>query len=152
MCRGKRTVSGILRALGLSQASGCSKYHRIVNSLDWSPKQGSSILLKILLKLVDQERPVILIDETLELRKGKKIQAKGYYRDAVRSSKSQVVNTTGLKWLLMALSFGFNFAVRAFALPFFTVPEPLEKSTKKQGKRHKTTLDCSIQMVKQLVR
>ena len=145
-------MAGILRAIGLSQESGFSKYHRILNSLDWSAKRGSAILLKMLLKIVGKERPVVLIDETLERRKGKKIRAKGYYRDAVRSSRSQVVNTTGLKWLVMALSFRFNFAKRAFALPFFTVLEPSEKSTKKQGKRHKTTLDWSVQMVMQLVR
>ena len=52
----------------------------------------------------------------------------------------------------MALSFRFNFAVRAFTLPFFTVLEPSEKSTKQLGKRHKTTLDLSIQIVLQLVR
>ncbi len=39
-------------------------------------------------------------------------------------------NAAGLKWLVMALSFRFNFAKRAFALPFFTVLEPSEKSTK----------------------
>lgn len=152
LCKGKRTVTGILRATGLSQNKGFSKYHRILNSLDWSLKRGSEILLKMLLKMVGKERLVILIDETLERRKGKKIRAKGYYRDAVRSSRSQTVNTMGLKWLVMALSFRFKFSVRAFSLPFFTVLEPSEKSTKKQGKRHKTTLDWSVQMVKQLVR
>jgi DDE superfamily endonuclease len=152
LCRGRRTVTGILRTIGLSQDRGFSKYHRILNSLDWSAKRGSSILLKILLKIIGKERPVILIDETLERRKGKKIRAKGYYRDAVRSSRSKTVNTTGLKWMVMALSFRFNFARRAFALPFFTVLEPSEKSTKNQGKRHKTSVDWSIQMVMQLVR
>jgi hypothetical protein len=152
LCRGKRTVTGILKATGLSQNKGFSKYHRILNSLNWSPKRGSEILLKMLLKMIGKERPAIFIDETLERRKGKKIRAKGYYRDAVRSSRSQVVNTMGLKWLVMALSFRFNFAKRAFALPFLTVLEPSEKSSKKQGKPHKTTLDWSIQMVMQLVR
>ncbi len=152
LCRGNRTVTGILRATGLSQNKGFSKYHRILNSLDWSSKRASEILLKMLLKMVGKERPVILIDETLERRKGKKIRAKGYYRDAVRSSRSNPVNTMGLKWLVMALSFRFSFVVRAFALPFFTVLEPSERSTKNQGKRHKTTLDWSIQMVRQLVR
>jgi hypothetical protein len=152
LCRGRRTVTGILRAIGLSQEPGFSKYHRILSRLDWSAKSGSAILLKILLKMVGKERPVILIDETLERRKGKKIRAKGYYRDAVRSSRSKTVNTTGLKWLVIALSFRFSFSKRAFALPFFTVLEPSEKSTKKQGKRHKTTLDWSVQMVMQLTR
>ena len=98
LCKGNRTVAGILRATGLAQNKGFSKYHRILNSLDWSPKRGAEILFKMLLKLVGKKRPVILIDETLERRKGKKIRAKGYYRDAVRSSRSQVVNTMGLKW------------------------------------------------------
>ena len=102
--------------------------------------------------MAGQGRPVFLIDETLERRKGKRIGAKGYYRDAVRSSRSKPVNTSGLKWLVLALSLRLNFAKRAFALPFFTVLEPSEKSTRQQGKRHKTTLDWSIQMVKQLVR
>jgi hypothetical protein len=47
---------------------------------------------------------VLLVDETLERRRGKKIKAKRYYRDAVRSSQSRVVNTMGLKWLVMAIS------------------------------------------------
>ena len=152
LCNGKRTVTGVLRATGLAQGKGFSKYHRILNSLDWSPKHASKILLRMLLKMGGQERPVILIDETLERRKGKKIRAKGYYRDAVRSSRSQPVNTTGIKWLVMALSFRFRFAMRAFALPFFTVLVPSEKSTKQQGKRHKTTLNWSVQMAMQLVR
>ena len=66
LCRGSRTVTGILRATGLSQKKGFSKYHRILNSLDWSPKRGSEILLKMILKMIGSERPVILIDETLE--------------------------------------------------------------------------------------
>ncbi len=39
---------------------------------------------------------MFFIDETLERRRGKKIRAKGYYRDAVRSSKSQLVKALGL--------------------------------------------------------
>jgi len=65
LCKGDRTVTGILRATGSSQNKEFSKYHRILNSLDWSPKRGSEILLKMLLKMVGKERPVILIDETL---------------------------------------------------------------------------------------
>lgn len=40
--------------------------------------------------------PIILgIDDTIERRKGKKIKAKGIYRDPVRSSNSQVVKVSG---------------------------------------------------------
>lgn len=52
----------------------------------------------------------------------------------------------------MALSIRFKFAKRAFALPFFSILEPSKKSAKTRGKRHKTTLDWSVQMMMQLVR
>lgn len=152
LTRGKITVTGILRTLGLSLNKSYSKYHRVLNRLDWSPRIGAHILLKMLLELIEHVKIVFLIDETLERRKGRRIRAKGYYRDAVRSSRSQVVKTSGLKWLVMALSVRFSFSKRAFALPFFSILQPSKKSVKAEGKRYKTTIDWSIQLVSQLVR
>lgn len=153
LCRGKRTVCSILRTLGLENESGFSKYHRLLNHAKWSARQGSYILFKMLLQCIPKgSRPVIFIDETLERRKGRKIKEKGLYRDAVASTKSNVVKRYGLKWLVMSLSVHFPFAKRAFALPFFTVLEPSSRSCKQQKKRHKTTMDWSRQMIKQLIR
>jgi len=50
-----------------------SKYHCILNDLNWSPKQGAFILLKMILKRLGDERAVTLIDETLERPKDKRI-------------------------------------------------------------------------------
>jgi hypothetical protein len=48
--------------------------------------------------------PIIMgIDDTIERRKGKKIKAKGIYRDPVRSSHSHFVKVSGLRWLSMML-------------------------------------------------
>lgn len=108
LCRGKRTVCSILRVLGLQNAPGFSKYHRLLNRAKWSARQGSHILLNMLLPCIPEgTRSVIFIDETLERRKGKKIKEKGLYRDAVASSKSNVVKRYGLKWLVMSLSIRF---------------------------------------------
>ena len=100
LCKGKRTVCSILRALDLQKETGFSKYHRLLSYVNWSPLKGASILLNMLVKYA-KNRFVFFIDETLERRKGKKIKAKGFYRDAVRSSKSHAVNASGLKWLVM---------------------------------------------------
>jgi hypothetical protein len=153
LCRGRRTVCSILRTLGLQNEPGFSKYHRLLNHAKWSAMQGSCILLRMLLQCIPKGvRPVIFIDETLERRKGKRIKEKGLYRDAVASTKSNVVKRYGLKWLVMSLSIRFSFAKRSFALPFFTVLEPSSRFCKQQKKRHKTTMDWSRQMIKQLVR
>jgi hypothetical protein len=99
LCVGKRTVCSALRMVGLGSEPGFSKYHHLLNRTEWSLLKAAKILFFMLLKLVPDKHPlVVFVDETLERRKGKKIKAKGYYRDAVRSSQSNVVKTTGLKW------------------------------------------------------
>jgi hypothetical protein len=55
---------------------------------------------------------VIGIDDTIERRWGHKINARGIYRDPVRSSKGHFVKTSGLRWLsaqlLVAVSMNFG--------------------------------------------
>jgi hypothetical protein len=107
----------------------------------------------MILPLIPEGAPIVLsTDETLERRKGKKIRAKGYYRDAVRSSKSQVVKTSGLKWLVFALSVKLPFIERVLAMPFLTILEPSKKSDEACKKRHKTTLDWTCQALGQICR
>lgn len=83
----------------------------------------------------------------LERRRGKKIKAKGVYRDAVRSSQSKVITSFGLKWECMMLIVQLPWSKRPWALPFLTVLAPSKKSNEKAGCRHKTSLDWTRQMV-----
>lgn len=149
LCMGKRTVCSALRAMGLNNETAFSKYHQLLNRTEWSSLKAAKILFFMLLTLV-RGPVVLLIDETLERRKGKKIKAKGYYRDAVRSSKSQVVKTSGLKWLVMALSVRLPFIPRALALPFLSVLQYSKKCDAQCKRRHKTTLKWSGQMIRQI--
>jgi len=153
LCRGKRTVCAALRVMGLSNETSFAKYHHILNRVQWSSILASKILLFMLVSVIGTENPLVMfIDETLERRKGPKIKAKGYYRDAVRSSRKCVVKSSGLKWLSLAVSWRFPFSVRYFALPFMTILEPSKKSDQLANKRHKTTLKWTIQMLIQVVR
>lgn len=153
LCNGKRTVCGVLRALGLQNAAGFSKYHRLLNKVTWSTGKGALILLRMLCQLfTGDSKIVIAVDETLERRKGKAITTKGFYRDAVRSTKSNEVNVQGVKWVVMALVVRLPYVLRAFALPFFSVMEPSSSYNKSRGKRHKTTIDWTCQMMLQVVR
>lgn len=152
LCTGKRTVCAALRAMGLAHESTFSKYHYLLNRVEWSTRKAAKILFFMLLIFVCNNRTlVLLIDEMLERRRGKQIKAKGFYRDAVRSSQSKIVNTMGLKWLVMALS-RLPFLSRAFALPFFSVLEPSKKCNEARNCRHKTSLHWTIQMILQVRR
>ena len=90
---------------------------------------------------------VIGFDDTIERRWGKKIKARGIYRDAVRSSKSFFVKTSGLRWLSFMLLTEVPFAKRVRALPFLTVLCPSERYDTTRGIRHRKLTDRARQAI-----
>jgi hypothetical protein len=150
---GNRTVTSCLRVMGLEHDPCFTNYHRVLNRAKWNTLQASKILLGLLILLVPPGAPLIIgVDETIERRKGKRIKAKGVYRDAVRSSEKHVVKCFGLKWISMMLIVALPWAKRCWALPFLTVLAPSEAYNKEKGKRHKTTVDWTRQMIMQVSR
>ena len=148
LCRGPRRISSILRVLGLSNINNFSKYHRVLSRAKWDGLRLAKILLSLLLQLLPSSWPILIaVDETLERRQGQKIKAKGLYRDAVRSSQSNVVISSGLKWESMALIMPLPWCKRPWALPFLTVLAPSKRANEVAGKRHKTSIDWTKQMV-----
>jgi DDE superfamily endonuclease len=149
LCRGARTVTAVLRVMGLGQERRFEKYHRVLSRARWSGLQGSKILLGLLVQLLPSSWPIVIgTDDTLERRRGKNITAKGCYRDAVRSTATHVVTCYGLKWVAMMLLVPLPWSQRAWALPFLTVLAPSQRANTQAGTRHKTTLDWTIQMMK----
>src|SRR5215207_4624478 len=95
---GKRTVSSALRAMALDQSKTFHRYHRVLSRAKWSSLEMSRVLLDSLVEaFVAEGDPLVVdVDETLERRQGKRIAAKGVYRDPVRSSHSRLVKTSAL--------------------------------------------------------
>jgi hypothetical protein len=150
---GKRTVSALLRIVGLSREKNFHKYHRVLSLSCWSAHKASLLLLRQLLSCFLPKGPVIVgIDETLERRWGSKIAQRGIYRDSVRSSSSQFVKSSGLRWISLMLLFPLSWSKRVWALPFLTVLAPSERYNKGQGKTHKKLTDWARQMLLQLRR
>ena len=150
---GKRTVTSVLRIMGLSQEKHFQTYHRVLNRAVWSSLAASRILLQLLVRAFAPEGPLVFgLDDTIERRWGARIAARGIYRDPVRSSRSQVVKVSGLRWLCMMLLVPIPWAARIWALPFLTALCPSQRYHDSQGRRHKTLTDWARQMVKQLRR
>ena len=57
-------------------------------------------------------------------RLGPRIEAKGVYRDAVRSSQSPFVKAMGLRWISLMWIVRIPRAGRVWTLPFLTVLAP----------------------------
>jgi hypothetical protein len=92
---------------------------------------------------------VLGIDDTIERRRGKRISAKGIYRDPVRSSKGHFVKASGLRWLSLMLLAPIPWAGRSWALPFLTALAPSERYCRERGRRHKKLTDWARQMALQ---
>jgi hypothetical protein len=150
---GKRTITSVLRVLGLSQETKFHKYHRVLSLARWCALQGARILLSQLLDAFLADGPVVVgIDETVERRWGSQIKKRGIYRDSVRSSHAHFVKCSGLRWISLMLLMPLSWAERVWALPFLTVLAPSERYGKEAGKRHKQVTDWARQMLLQLKR
>jgi hypothetical protein len=149
LCRGPCTVAAVLRVMGLGAEKRFGKYHRVLSRARWSGLQGAKMLLGLLVRVLPPDWPVwVGVDETLERRQGHKIKAKGRYRDAVRSTQKVVVKCYGLKWVSMMLLVPLPWSSRVWALPFLTVLAPSKRANEAAGRRHKTTIDWVVQMMK----
>lgn len=151
LCRGGRTVCGALRVLGMRGEENFDKYHRVLSRASWNPLKGGKILLKQLMEGMTGPL-VIAVDEHIERRQGRKIKAIGCYRDAVRSSQKHLIKCFGLKWITVMVLKQYSWVPRLLALPFLTILASSEKANEKAGRRHKTTINWTVQLVKLLRR
>ena len=156
---GRRTVASILRITGLARERRFVNYHRVLNRAasvepkagsTWCPRAASRLLLGLLVAAFAPAGPVVLgIDDTIERRRGKRIAAKGIYRDPVRSSHGHFVKASGLRWLSLMLLVPIPWAERIWALPFLTALAPSERHCRERGRQHKKLTDWGRQLVLQ---
>ena len=138
----RRTLTSVLRILRRAQERRFVNVHRVLNRTAWCPRCGSRILLEMLIAAFAPRGPVILaLDDTIERRRGKRIAAKGIYRDPVRSSDSHFVKASGLRWMSLMLLAPVPWAGRVWALLFLTALVPSERACRERGRRHKSLLD-----------
>jgi hypothetical protein len=150
---GQRTVTAVLRIMGLSAEKHFQNYHRVLNRVVWSSREASRLLLGMLVAAFAMFGPIVFgLDDTIERRRGAKIKAKGIYRDPVRSSHSHFVKASGLRWLSLMLLAPIPWARRIWALPFLTMLAPSERYYQERKRAHKKLTDWARQALLQLRR
>jgi len=150
---GKRTVTQVLRVMGLEDQVGFGRYHEVLNRARWDARAlAQRLLLHLLDRLLPSGPVVIGIDDTIERRWGAKIKTRGIYRDPVRSSKGHFVKTSGLRWLSLMLVVPIRWSGRQWALPFLTILAPSARWSETHRGRHKTLTDWARQAILQTKR
>ena len=148
----ERTITAVLRVMGLSGERQFQNYHRVFNRAQWSPLRVSQRLVNLLVsQLVAPEGELVLVgDETIERRYSERIQQVGHYRDPLLSSRRRTISVKAIRWLCVALVVKVSWARRAWALPFLTVGAPSPAVSLRLGRRHRTVIDRLGQIVRVL--
>ena len=153
LARGQRTVTAVLRVMGLSDETHFVNYHRVLQRAVWSSLAVSRTLLLLLIQTFVATGPILIGgDDTIERRWGLKIAARGIYRDPVRASQSHFVKASGLRWLTLMLLVPVPFAQRVWALPFLTILAPSEGYYAGKARTHKKLTDWMRQALLQIRR
>jgi hypothetical protein len=152
LTRGRHTVTGMLRTVGLLASGHWSDYHRVFSRASWSLWPLGHVLARAILACTDPEAPVLLaVDDTTAGHRGAKVYGKGCHHDAVRSSHSHVVWRWGHKWVVLAVSVKFPFTTRRWALPVLVALYRPPKLDEAEGRRHKTPLHLARQLTATMI-
>lgn len=148
---GRRTVASALRVMGLAHERRFTNYHRLLNRDTWSCLAAGRILLGLVLAVLPPDAPLVLAaDDTIERRNGRRITAKGCYRDPVRSSKKHPIKCFGLKWVVLAVLVPVPWGGRVWALPVLAALHWPEGKGRRRG--HKSAIDWARQLALQVRR
>jgi len=146
LCRSGHTICGYLRVLGLKGEKSFANYHHLLNRSKIDMFKAAKILMKMVLPLADTQI-ILIVDEHLERRRGKKIKAKAVYRDPVASSKKWKVKCFGLKWVVVSMLIKFPWSKRPFALPIFCALRLPEDHPKNLRRKIRSGVDIACQIL-----
>ena len=135
-------MSAALQIMGLGAARNFALYHYVLNRARWNSRAIARPLLTMILDRFLPVGPVVIgLDDTIERRWGRKIAARGIYRDPLRSSHGHFVKTSGLRWLSAMAMVPVPWTRRRWALPFLTILAPSERYNTAHRRRHKKLTD-----------
>jgi len=117
--RGRRTITAMLRAAGLSSGQHYSAFYRFFSKAVWSECLLWRAWATMLVGTFYPTGDIFYCgDDTLLKHRGPKIHGAGIFRDAVLSTHRMTVFHWGHNWVVLALVVRFSFwPDRCFALP-----------------------------------
>jgi len=139
LAHGDRTVTGMITAAEPWLTKHWTCYENTFRTAQFEMPKLSRALLELILPFIPVDTPLrCIIDETLIRRYGPYVTGVGMHRDAVRSSKSNLVVTPGHKWVFLSIAVQLPFTTRWLALPILGVLYEPKKTPKrnKVGRLH----------------
>jgi hypothetical protein len=150
---GRRSVSRALRVMQPHLKGHWSNYHRVYSQARFSMWKLAAVLARQVVALLPANEAIVLIvDDTVQEKRGRKVWAKGAHRDAHRSSRSHDGITFGHKWLVMCVLVTLPGMARPWALPVLCGLCRPPKTAAGTGQRQKTPCQLSLQLLMRMMR
>lgn len=142
LCTGRRTVTGILPFADPSGLRSHDIYHRFFPDAPWDLSAMWNLLAEFLIRTFAPSGTISLdLDDTVFHRSGPKVEGAGWWRDAVRSTRSRVVYAWGLNLVILTLR---------VTPPWGGMPLGLPICMKVHHKKGDSLTDLALQMLREV--
>jgi DDE superfamily endonuclease len=150
---GGRTITNLLRVLGILAPGHPSSYHRVFSRDRWSLfPLARRYVAAVLARFVPSGTIFLAGDDTVTEHPGPRVYGKGRHRDPVRSTHTYTAFRWGHKWVVLTVLVPVPWATRRWALPLLVaLYRPREENVTRE-QRHKTPAQLLGQMVRILKR
>jgi hypothetical protein len=150
---GGRTITNLLRVLGILAPGHPSSYHRVFSRDRWSLSPlARRYVAAVLARFVPRGTVLLAGDDTVTEHPGPHVYGKGRHRDPVRSTHTYTAFRWGHKWVVLTVLVPVPWATRRWALPLLVALYRPKEENLKRGQRHKTPAQLLGQMVRILRR
>lgn len=150
---GRRTVSNVLRTVGVLAGGHPTSYHRVLLQARWSAYRLAAVLTRVLIGHFWPRGVIALVgDDTVEEHRGKKVYGKGRHRDALRSSHTYTAHRYGHRWVVLAVLVKVPLARRRWALPVLVDLYTTPPESRRHGRRHRTPAERMQRLLRVLLR
>ena len=142
LCTARRTITGILPFADPCFQRAHDAYHRFFPDSRWDVNKLWQILTLMLIKIFYHTGTITLaLDDTLFHHSGRKINGAGYWRDAVRSTKKNIVYAWGLNLVVLTLQIQPPWGGEPLGLPI---------NMRLHRKNGDTLIELAMQMIGQI--
>jgi len=143
LCTVRRTVTGMLPFADPQGERAHDAYHRFFPNARWYMAELWRILMQMLVALFGRTGPLMLaLDDTLFHHSGKKIHGAGYWRDAVRSTKTKTVYAWGLNLVVLTLQIQPPWGGEPLGLPI---------NMRLHRKKEASLIELAEQMIREVI-
>ena len=148
LCRSRRTTTGLIVAADAAGAKHFTSYHRLFSQAAWPAGRFWLGILRVVVPRLCPSGPLVLVgDDTVQGKCGRKISGASNWRNACGSTRQQYRFLWGLDLVILGLA--VDFCGKTFCLPINLRLYRKEQDCRRSGRPYRTRNELMREMVHQ---